>query len=264
LDPPAPGVRFSVQPNALTPGHGKTLVAAYLVGERGTVWHALLLGVVTTLTHTGAVLVLAAVLLFLPTGAIEGQVQTALGLVGGLLVAGMGFWLLLRRLSGGADHIHLGGHGHHHHHHADAGHDEPGHVHPLPAAGVEGGWKSLVILGITGGIVPCWDAILMLGFAISTRRLWLGLPLLLAFSAGLAGVLIAVGIAVVSFKGVAGSHLGENRLFRALPLISAVLVTGLGLWLCYDSLHSEPATPAAMAQRDSPILSDSELCTCRP
>jgi ABC-type nickel/cobalt efflux system permease component RcnA len=208
------------------------------------------------------VLVLAAVLLFLPTGAIEGQVQTALGLVGGLLVAGMGFWLLLRRLSGGADHIHLGGHGHHHH---DAGHthDDHGHVHPMPTQGVEGGWKSLVILGITGGIVPCWDAILMLGFAISTRRLWLGLPLLLAFSAGLAGVLIAIGIAVVSFKGVAGSHLSENRLFRALPLISAVLVTGLGLWLCYDSLHSQPAAPAAMAQRDADIFSDSELGTCR-
>ena len=45
--------------HALTPGHGKTLVAAYLIGQRGTVWHAVVLGIVTTVTHTGAVLLLA-------------------------------------------------------------------------------------------------------------------------------------------------------------------------------------------------------------
>src|SRR5205807_5311312 len=119
--------------HALTPGHGKTLVAAYLVGEHGTVWHAFVLGVVTTLTHTGAVLALAAGLrMFFPSAA-PADVQTILGVGGGLLVAGVGFWLLLRRLSGGADHIHLGGHGHHHHGGpADHVHDAHGHVHPLP------------------------------------------------------------------------------------------------------------------------------------
>src|SRR5206468_7521498 len=96
--------------HALTPGHGKTLVAAYLVGERGTVGHAFVLGLVTTLTHTGAVLVLAAGLLLFFPKAVPQEIQTALGLGGGLLVAGMGLWLLLRRLSGGADHFHLGGH----------------------------------------------------------------------------------------------------------------------------------------------------------
>jgi ABC-type nickel/cobalt efflux system permease component RcnA len=95
-----------------------------------------------------------------------------------------------------------------------------------------------VVLGISGGLVPCWDAILMLGFAISAQRLWLGLPLLLAFSAGLAGVLIAIGVAVVYLKGFASSRWGENRLVRALPIISAVLVTAMGLWLCYDSVHA--------------------------
>src|SRR5207248_3010199 len=83
--------------NALTPGHGKTLVAAYLVGERGTVWHACVLGLVTTLTHTGAVLILAVALRHYFPDTVPADVQTALGIGGGLLVAGLGFWLLMRR-----------------------------------------------------------------------------------------------------------------------------------------------------------------------
>jgi ABC-type nickel/cobalt efflux system permease component RcnA len=233
--------------HALTPGHGKTLVAAYLVGERGTVAHAVVLGLVTTLTHTGAVLVLAAVLLFFFPKAVPAHLQTALGLGGGLLVAGMGLWLLLRRLGGGPDHVHIGGHGHHHHHHH--GHDH--HHHPVPAASERVGWWGLIVLGMSGGIVPCWDAIAMFGFAVAADKLWLGLPLLLAFSAGLASVLILIGIGVVYVKGFATSRVGDGRIVRALPLISAVLVTGLGLWLCYETLHpqTEPPSAAARSQR---------------
>jgi ABC-type nickel/cobalt efflux system permease component RcnA len=237
--------------HALTPGHGKTLVAAYLVGERGTTVHALILGLVTTATHTGAVLLLAALLLFSFPQAVPHDVQLVLGLVGGLLVAALGLWLLLRRLSGGPDHVHIGGGHRHHHHghrHSDHYHDEHGHVHPLPAVGGPVGWWGLVVLGVSGGIIPCWDAILMLGFAISAQRLWLGIPLLLAFSAGLAGVLIAIGIAVVYLKGFASSRWGESRLVRLLPVMSAVLVTCMGLWLCYDSTRPEAAPREPPAQ----------------
>jgi nickel/cobalt exporter len=221
--------------HALTPGHGKTLVAAYLVGERGTVGHAVLLGVVTTVTHTAAVLLLAALLPVFFKDTPDADVQSALGMVGGLLVAGLGLWLLLRRLAGQADHVHLPGHGHHHHHHHH-GHDHD-HV-PLPAGGKVGFWQ-LVVLGVQGGIVPCWDAIAMLCVAISAQRLWLGLPLLLAFSAGLAGVLILLGIGVVYTRDWAGNRWGDGprarRLARALPLVSAAFITVMGLWLCYDS-----------------------------
>ncbi|MFL5243960.1 MAG: nickel/cobalt transporter [Gemmataceae bacterium] len=230
--------------HALTPGHGKTLVAAYLVGEQGTVWHAFLLGLVTTLTHTGAVLVLAAIMPLVFPNAVPAQMQFILGLGGGLLVAGMGIWLFLKRVSGQADHIHFGGHGSHHHHHyhgiAGHAHDKHGSQELPPKAPGRVGMGSLVILGMTGGIVPCWDAIVMFGLAVATRRLWLGLPLLLAFSAGLAAVLIAIGIVVVKAKRLAGSQWSESRLFRALPIISALLVMGMGLWLCYESLHQKP------------------------
>ncbi len=224
--------------HALTPGHGKTLVAAYLVGERGTLWHALLLGLVTTLTHTSVVIVLAVLLLFFPE-ANPDKVQSALGLVGGLLIAGLGFWLLLRRLTGQADHIHIGG-GHHHHHHGPGHHHH--HVHlPTADAGKPVGWRGLIVLGIGGGIVPCWDAILLLGYAVSAQRLWLALPLVLAFSAGLASVLVGLGIGVVCAQRWAGHWWGESQRFeklaRLLPLVSAALVTVLGLWLCYGSVQ---------------------------
>jgi ABC-type nickel/cobalt efflux system permease component RcnA len=220
--------------HALTPGHGKTLVAAYLVGERGTVWHALVLGLVTTLTHTGAVLLLAGGLLVLYPDTVPAQVRTVLGFSGGLLVAGMGFWLFSRRLSGGPDHVHLGGSGHHHH-----THERGGHVHAVGPAADAGGLWGLVVLGVSGGIVPCWDAIAMFGFAVSAQRVWLALPLLLAFSAGLAAVLIVLGVLVVQVKGFAAARWGGSGLVKALPLVSAVVVTALGLWLCYDSVHLE-------------------------
>ena len=248
--------------HALTPGHGKTLVAAYLVGERGTVAHAFLLGLTTTLTHTAAVLVIAGLLpLFFPS-APPADVQRLLELTGGLLVAGLGFFMLYRRLAGGHDHIHIGG-GHHHHHHShdhshehEHGHDHShGHVHShdhglatagetaaVPLQPEKVGWWRLILLGVSGGIVPCWDAIAMLGLAISAGRLWLGLPLLLAFSAGLAGVLVAIGVGVVYARNFAGKRLGGverfKPLFRVLPLISAVFITVMGLWLCYASMHS--------------------------
>jgi ABC-type nickel/cobalt efflux system permease component RcnA len=237
--------------HALTPGHGKTLVAAYLVGEQGTVWHALVLGLITTLTHTGAVIALAGALLV-----VNPERMPNLELFGGMLVAGMGLWILFRRLGGQADHLHMGGHGHHHghahdhsHHHGAPNHyhDEHGYVHPLPASATLGGWRGLVLLGISGGIVPCTDAIVLLLFAVSAHRLWLALPLLLAFSAGLAGVLIGIGVVVVQFKGWVSPRSGRARWFQALPLVSAVLVTIMGLWLCFKSLHSQAPTPSSPA-----------------
>lgn len=214
--------------HALTPGHGKTLVGAYLVGQRGTVGHAVLLGAVTTITHTGIVILIAALLPLLARRVDHKQMQEILGFVGGALIAGMGVWLLLRRLSGKADHVHVGG-GHHHHH------DDSHHHHHLPADRPVRFWD-LIVLGISGGIVPCWDAIALLGLAIATHRLWLGLPLLLAFSAGLAGVLVLIGILVVKLKGFGASRWGRGRLTRALPLISAVVITAIGIGLCFDSL----------------------------
>ena len=224
--------------HALTPGHGKTLVAAYLVGEQGTVWHALVLGVVTTVSHTGAVLALAGGLLFLYPNAVPAHIGGVLGFIGGLLVAGLGFWLLLRRLSNQADHLHWGGSHSHSHQHGHSHREHLDHERSVSrSADKYNGLTGLIVLGISGGIIPCWDAIAMFAFGVSAQRLWLAFQLLVAFSAGLAAVLITIGVAVVEVKGFASSRWGDSVFFRALPLASAVLVTGLGLWLCYDSIQ---------------------------
>src|SRR5206468_381961 len=106
----------------------------------------------------------------------------------------------LQRLSGRADHIHIGG-GHHHHH----GH----HHHPPaePPPGERVGWWGLVVLGMSGGIVPCWDAVAMLLLAVGMNLVWLALPLLLAFSAGLAAVLVLIGILVVQVRRFADTNM---------------------------------------------------------
>ena len=93
--------------HAFTPGHGKTMVAAYLVGERGTVWHAVVLGLTTTLTHTGSVIAVAGAFFLAYGDAPPALAQAWLSLAGGLLIAGVGFWLFVQRLGGRADHVHL-------------------------------------------------------------------------------------------------------------------------------------------------------------
>jgi ABC-type nickel/cobalt efflux system permease component RcnA len=231
--------------HALTPGHGKTVVAAYLVGQRGTYWHAVVLGLVTTLTHTAAVIVMAVLFLFLPGS--EKQLLVWQGLIGGGLITALGLWLLYRRALGQADHFHLGG-GHHHHHgaehdhdhgYADHTHDEHGAV--VPADGGRAGLWGVVTLGMSGGLLPCWDAVVFLGFAVSAGQARLGLPLILAFSAGLATVLVVLGLVVVGAKQatqMAAPASGRlNRLARALPILSAIVVTLMGLWLCREALN---------------------------
>jgi ABC-type nickel/cobalt efflux system permease component RcnA len=219
--------------HALQPGHGKTLVAAYLVGERGTVGHATLLGFITTMSHTGAVLLLSLAILLIPGLRVD-RVQAALEFAGGMLIAGMGVWLLLRRLAGQADHVHLFG-GHHHHDHGDHAHEHHHHHLPPPREGGVRFWD-LLILGISGGIVPCSDAVVLLMAIYAKGKYWLGPPLVLAFSVGLAATLVAVGVAVVKLKGFGASRWGNGRIIRLLPIISAVVIIFLGAWLCIEAL----------------------------
>ncbi len=224
--------------HALTPGHGKTLVAAYLVGERGTIGHALILGIVTTLTHTGAVLLVAAILPLLFPSLAVGTTQFLLELGAGLLVFGLGLWLLMRRAAGKADHVHIGG-GHHHHHDHDHAHSHHHHHHPKEGEPVR--MWNLIVLGVSGGIVPCPEAIALLAGAIRLQRRGMALPLLLAFSAGLALVLIAVGMSVVASKKMT-SKLLENRGWaqktaKIMPILSAVVITILGIWMLSVSLQ---------------------------
>jgi nickel/cobalt exporter len=258
--------------HAFTPGHGKTLVAAYLIGERGTVRHAILLAFTTTITHTGSVIAVAAILWSVYGNEVPGRTQGGLQFVAGLLVTGVGAWLLLRRATGQADHFHFfGGHHHHHSHggghghshsHSDGhshshdqahshSHDQAhshshnhthshshDHAHAAPNSAKKSvGWLRIVLMGMGGGIVPCWDAVLLLVAAAAMNRVGFAVPLLLAFSAGLGAVLVGLGISVVYAYRMGAHRFREQRWFQLLPMVSAVFLVGVGIWLCKQGIQ---------------------------
>jgi len=230
--------------HSVAPGHGKTMVAAYLVGEQGTPKHAIILGLIVTLTHTSAAFVVALLLKFALQDTPPQTVQSVLGVVGGALVAFIGFWLLMTRLAGRSDHFHLGSHSHSHgdgrtHSHGDDG----GHAHShglTPEQFGRVGWARLILLGISGGIIPCWGAILWVLYCVTAGRYGLAVWAVLAFSVGLAAVLILIGLSVVWGSRLGASAFRGRGWFRVvakwLPIVGAALVIVIGLWLCRINL----------------------------
>ena len=226
--------------HALTPGHGKTIVAAYLVGTRGTVRHAIALGSIVTLTHTGSVLLLGVITLVASRYILPTRLIPALEVLSGLLILGLGMYLLFQRIrdwrAPKSTHLHDHDHAHDHDHSHAHDHDhEHGHTHQIPDSEAVT-WRSLVALGVSGGLVPCPDAIAILLVAVAINRLVLGLSLILAFSLGLALVLIVIGLTIVQ-----GSHLFRkmdsfSRVASALPVISALIVLALGAALTWGAL----------------------------
>ncbi|HEY3328534.1 MAG TPA: sulfite exporter TauE/SafE family protein [Capsulimonadaceae bacterium] len=314
--------------HAMSPGHGKTMVAAYLVGQRGTVKHAMLLGGVVTLTHTFGVFLLGFITLFASKYIVPERLFPVLSVISGLAVFGVGVWLLVSRLRGNEsghdhshDHLHEHDHAHEHEHEhahtvekvrahsrslvagqqlalaggngAELSHDEihrlglahthehdhvhvsdahdhdhaqlhvhqeahvhahddahthdhgdgwhshgigPAHRHDVPDGPIT--LRSLVALGISGGIVPCPSALVVLLSAIALHRLGYGMLLITAFSLGLATVLVAIGILVVSARDVLDKIPSTGKAMRLLPLASAVGITVIGAVLVIQAVVS--------------------------
>ncbi|MCE2449521.1 MAG: sulfite exporter TauE/SafE family protein [Candidatus Latescibacteria bacterium] len=317
--------------HGLEPGHGKTIVAAYLVGARGTVGNALFLGGVVALTHTSSVILLGLVALFASQYILPEQIFPWLGTASGLLIMGLGTWLLVNHLRGRGpglghaheehqhghgheeehlhehghshahgeylhghtheeeflhehvysysledhlhehgheeeflhEHVHSHAHGAHHHehnhsreeeHHHGHGHsheeghhshhDHPheehhhghGHTHEIPDKVTLG---SLLTLGISGGIVPCTGALVILLLAVALHRVAFGLLLLVAFSVGLAAVLIAVGVLIVKARPLVERFSGDGRWIQRLPIASAAVIIVVGFVITLKTLmHS--------------------------
>jgi ABC-type nickel/cobalt efflux system permease component RcnA len=236
--------------HALTPGHGKTIVAAYLVGSRGTLKHAAFLGAMVTLTHTISVFALGLATLFLFRFIVPEKITEVLGVISGLSVALVGAWMLWSRLHGARgrghshhhshDHAHDHDHIHAHHHDHDHHHGPGGHSH-LPESDIS--WRSLVALAISGGLAPCESALVLLLSAISIGRVGLGLLLLLSFSLGLAGVLMGIGVIVLYAKRLLPQHArtGSGPFMRWAPVASAVVVLVLGVIMTSVSLGWMPS-----------------------
>lgn len=230
--------------HALTPGHGKAVVAAYLVGSKGRIIDAIFLGLVVTFTHTFSVISIGILLLFAKERIATEDIVLWLSLVSGLLIVGIGGWLLAKNMkqyySGKAyDQKHDHNHDHEHEHSHGDGHTHShgiGHTHSHVPTNRTGFW-SLLSLGISGGIVPCVDALLGLLFAITLNKLTWGIIILCAFSLGLAAVLVAIGILMVMAKPVIERFTGRGIWLQRLPIISATVVILLGVVLVYKALN---------------------------
>ncbi|HEX5621691.1 MAG TPA: sulfite exporter TauE/SafE family protein [Solirubrobacteraceae bacterium] len=207
--------------HALSPGHGKAMVAAYLVGTRGTARHAVALGATVTVTHTAGVFLLGVVALGLSEYVLPEDLYPWLNLISGLMVLGVGAYVLRKNLlRRRAHHHHHHDHGHHHHHH---GPDELS-------------WRGILAMGTAAGIIPCPSALVVLLGAIAQGEIALGMLMIVAFSVGLAATLTILGLAVVS-AGRAITRLNiPARFVTAIPALSALLIVGVGLVLTLQAV----------------------------
>jgi nickel/cobalt transporter (NicO) family protein len=205
--------------HALSPGHGKTIVAAYLIGKRGTVRDAATLGAIVTVTHTIGVFALGLATLLLSRWIVPDTLYPWLNLVAGVSVVLIGVAVLRAR---GRDWLHARAHAHGHHHHHHAG----------PASGVRG----LLAVGVSGGILPCPSALVVLLAAISLHRVAFGLVLIVAFSVGLALAITAVGLAAVLAKKAFSRRSFDGLLLRALPAVSAAVILAAGVAMTIRAL----------------------------
>jgi ABC-type nickel/cobalt efflux system permease component RcnA len=229
--------------HALSPGHGKTIVAAYLVGARGTFKHAIFLGGMVTFTHTISVFFLGLTTLFLSQYVLPEKIFPVLGAISGISIVWIGGMMLYKR----AQRLRRTGLPacppaiHHHHAHDDHAHDhdhEHGpHTHThVPEGDITLG--SLIVLGASGGLVPCPSALVLLLSSVALGRVGLGLLLLIAFSSGLAVVLMGIGVLVLYAKHFLpdSQKTAAHPAFRIIPVVSAALIVCIGLLMTGVSL----------------------------
>jgi ABC-type nickel/cobalt efflux system permease component RcnA len=247
--------------HALTPGHGKTIVAAYLVGSRGTSRHAFFLGLTTTVTHTAGVFALGFLTMFASQFILPEQLYPWLGVASGILVITIGWSLLqgrLRQLLRRGHQLHNYNHHHpHSHDHHPVGHDHhhphshnhgDGHSHSHLPPGADGTpltWRSLLALGISGGLIPCPSALVVMLSAIALERIGFGLVLIVAFSLGLASVLTLIGLLWVHAGRLFSRAPVSGPLFRVTPVLSALFITVVGLGITLQALGQTGLLPVA-------------------
>jgi len=233
--------------HALAPGHGKTVMAAYLVGQRGSLRQAGVIALTVTTTHTIGVLVLGLVLSASTTLASE-AIYPWLGLVSGAMLAAVGFNLMRRAFRGrrGHGHSHSDEHGHSHEHEHSHGLSRPHSHGPGPdATDVTDGpmsRRTLVAMGVAGGMVPSPSALVVLLGAIALKRAWFGVVLVVGYGVGMALTLTAAGLILVRARRVldrraAAATAASSRpsrlagLARAMPAVTATVIVAVGLFL---------------------------------
>ncbi len=239
--------------HALEPGHGKTLVAAYLVGSRGKARHAILLGFVVTAAHTAGVYLLGLIALYASRYIVPERLYPWLGAISGLTVTGLGALIFLRHITGQTEeHSHAAGEAHSHWLSSifKKSAAQPTNVSSQSAVGQPVSLPQLLALGITGGIVPCPAALVVLLSAFSLHRIGFGLFLITAFSLGLAAVLVVVGLAMVYAKGFLSRLGAGGPIQRYLPLFSSAFMVVVGIGIATSAFGSTLGAGLLMVPKD--------------
>jgi len=213
--------------HALSPGHGKTIVTAYLVGRRGTPRDAAILGLIVTVTHTVGVFALGLVTLALSQWIVPDTLYPWLNAAAGISVVAIGLAVFRARFSDWLhERAHRHAHAHHHHHEHDHDHaPEPG-----------SGFRGLLAVGISGGALPCPSALVVLLAAISLHRLAFGLVLIVAFSLGLALTITGIGLIAVLARSAFARRSFDGLALRILPAVSAVVIVVAGVAMTVHAL----------------------------
>lgn len=223
--------------HALAPGHGKTLMAAYLVGRRGRPRQAVGLGLAVAISHTLGVAILGLVTAVASTTFQPDRVYPWLTTGSALIVTGLGVALLVKALRGRThDHHHGHSHDHDHEHHHGHSHDHD-HHHDVPR---DLGWRSLAALGLAGGLVPSASALVLLLGALAIGRPWFGLLLVFGFGVGMSLALVAAGLVALRLSAAAIDRLGRRVILprRLIPALAGLAVTGVGGFLLLDALRT--------------------------
>jgi nickel/cobalt exporter len=214
--------------HALLPGHGKTLMAAYMVGSETKVRQAVAVGSAVAIMHTASVLSLGLLVVTLERTFRPETLYPWLGLASGVVAIGLGAYLLIDRLADWSiarrTRAHAQGHGHAH---GVDGHD---HAHAVPDGVSLTSRKGLFALALAGGILPSPSALIVMLGAINAHRVGYGLGLILAFSAGLALALIVVSLGALRARAAMASRL-SSFWGRLVPVLSAGAIVVVGTYL---------------------------------
>ena len=245
--------------HALGPGHGKALVGAYLVGTRGRPLDAVFLGLLVTLAHVSSVILLGVASFAASRFFVPEKMLPYMEMASALLLVFLGAWMLKARWPSRHSHEHRHGLFHRHPHHHPGGHahhespaesrnpEEPAETNPegpeSPPEAKGMRWKEMLSLGISGGMVPCPSALAILLIAIALKKVALGLVMIVAFSLGLASVLVTVGLLLVWTRSLLKPQGKEKPWIAWLPVASSLLILLLGIFMFCRTLFLGSGLP---------------------
>ncbi len=200
--------------HSLEPGHGKTVMTAYMVGHRVSVKQAALLGFSVTVAHTFSVLLLALVAQMISRRVSQDIAAPVLSFLGAGLVLVIGAWMWIRSP--------------HHHDHVHIHGTDDGHAHSL---------KEMLTLGFSSGIVPCPEGVSLLLAAVAAGAMARGVNVIVVFSLGIGVVVMGAAILLSKIGGSVSKMVGRfESVARYMPRVSATIVTGLGVFLLVKAL----------------------------